>query len=488
MILATDVPSWISSIAAAIAVVLAIVREIRAGRGPGSGGGHSTESWMWWSAAGVLVAVALVFLVLANTGSDAAEADTGWLRDDADGKIVYCSGKDVSESQQRSVDDYNRSSARGTSRARLVDDFGKSETADGQREEYLKRVGKGDCDVVYLDIVYTPEFASKQLLRDMTEYVEARGTERFDSRLMQTVEYDDKLWAIPKQLDGGVLYQRSDGELAEPPASWRDVLERSVALPGEKPGLRFQLDAYEGLTVVFLELAYAAGAEPIVSDDGASANVDQDETLAALRFMHEAITRHAVPSSVTRLGDRGSLYLFSVGRANFLRGWPYVETQLRSAVRKAERSGSSTADARRRTADHHRVEPLPPWSKGGRRVGVLGGHNLVIPRSSKNPEGALHLIDFLTSEEQILRDADRASLAPVLTDLWNRPEVSDDPALRAVDEMEYELRPVIPEYAQVSAAIYKTLRRVLQNDASEERLAEALQTIQNDVQAVLDKP
>jgi len=480
MILAADIPSWISSIAAVIAVGLAIWKEF--------GKRGTTEPWMWWSAAGVLVVVALVFLVLANTGSNASEADPGWLGDDADGKIVYCSGTDVSKSQGRSVDDYNGSSASGTSRARLVDDFSQAKTADGQREEYLKKVKKGDCDVVYLDIVYTPEFASKQLLRDMTEYVEGRGVENFDDKMMQTVEYDDKLWAIPKQLDGGVLYQRYVDGPAKEPESWQEVLRRSVPRPGEKPGLRVQLDAYEGLTVVFLELALAAGADPIVSDDGASANVDQVETLAALQFMRDAIRLRAVPKKVTSQGDDGSFYAFSVGRAKFLRSWPYVETQLGFEARAAEGRGSATAQARRRTADNHGVVPLPPWQPGDRRVGVLGGHNLVIPRSSKNPEGALHLIEFLTSEEQILRDAERASLAPVLNDLWTRPEVRDNPALSAVDEMEFELRPVIPRYAQVSRAIYSALRRVLSNEASDERLRDTLQTIQNDVQAVLDRP
>jgi spermidine/putrescine-binding protein len=38
---------------------------------------------------------------------------------------------------------------------------------------------------------------------------------------------------------------------------------------------------------------------------------------------------------------------------------------------------------------------------------VLGGHNRVISRSTKNPGGALKLIDFLVSRTEVKRDAIR---------------------------------------------------------------------------------
>ncbi len=406
---------------------------------------------------------------------------------DGDGPtITYCSGKDVSFTQGRSVRDFNASDSAGGAKAKLVDDFESAETADSQRAEYFARIGNGECDVVYLDVAYTPEFASKGLLQDMTSFMkEENREENFDDRMMATVAFDDKLWGVPKQLDGGVIFFRTDAGSAAP-ETWRQVLDASVPQGSEKPGLRFQLDAFEGLTVVFLELAYAAGAQSIVSADGKTARVDQKGTLTALRFMQEALARRAAPRSVLRTGDAGSFYNFSIGRAKFLRSWPYKQKQFLSEALRAAKAGNGTADARLRTARNLGVAPLPPWSVGADKVGVLGGHNLAIPKTSKHREEALRLVEFLTTSDQILTDAKQASLYPVLTRLASNPDVQADPALQAVDEIRLEPRPIIPQYADVSRVIYRALRRVLQNGQSRDRLPGELRRIDTQVQAVLD--
>jgi ABC-type glycerol-3-phosphate transport system substrate-binding protein len=147
--------------------------------------------------------------------------------------------------------------------------------------------------------------------------------------------------------------------------------------------------------------------------------------------MRDAIRTQAVPESVSRLGDAGSFYVFSSGRARFLRSWPYVQPRFLREAKLAAARGNETAPARLKTARNLGVAPLPPWRAGGPSVGVLGGHNLVIPRSSKNPEAALRLVDFLTSSDQALRDARTASLAPVLSDAWRDPDVQADPQSKA---------------------------------------------------------
>ena len=86
-----------------------------------------------------------------------------------------------------------------------MDNFASSPTARDSAASTSNRIEKGQCDVVYLDVIYMPEFASKGLLRDMSEYLDSReGAEIYDDRMMRTVAYEDKLWGVPKQLDGGV--------------------------------------------------------------------------------------------------------------------------------------------------------------------------------------------------------------------------------------------------------------------------------------------
>lgn len=434
------------------------------------GGGSSRPRWALGAAASILVVLAV----------------GGWLvcGDDTPRDIVYCSGEDVSTTQHQSVVDFNGDPGHGESKARLVDDFGGAKTADGQRREYLRRLAAGECDVVYLDVIYMPEFASKHLLRDMTAYLDARGgTDTFDDGMMRTTAWGGKRWGVPKQLDGGVLYYRTDTEDA--PTSWQQVLERSTPQGDEKPGLRLQLDGFEGLTVVFLELAYSAGAQKIISDDGKTANIDQPQTLAALSFLREALKRGALPETVTKLGDDGSLDVFSRGRARYLRAWPNVESRFLRLAVDADKRGSPTAPSRHKTARNHGVASLPPWREGGASIGILGGHDLVIPKSAKNPEGARRLVEFLTSREQILKDAETGSLPPVLTELRNDDGLSDDRAIAAVGDTELLLRPVLPQYAKVSSEIYTTLRRVLRTNRSEAGLEQELHDLDARVQRLL---
>jgi len=113
--------------------------------------------------------VAVVFLIVLSGQADDVVADPGWLDDEPSGKIVYCSDPGTSSQLRRSVRDFNRSPEHGTARVQLRADIPLK--ADRQREEYLRRISSGTCDVMYLDIIYTPEFASKGLLKDMTAYL-----------------------------------------------------------------------------------------------------------------------------------------------------------------------------------------------------------------------------------------------------------------------------------------------------------------------------
>jgi hypothetical protein len=81
---------------------------------------------------------------------------------------------------------HRQSPKHGDAKARLVEDLGQADTADGQRQGYLTRLPSGECDVAYLDVIYVPEFASKNLLRDMTSYVDGRGgTDTFTQDMMK---------------------------------------------------------------------------------------------------------------------------------------------------------------------------------------------------------------------------------------------------------------------------------------------------------------
>jgi multiple sugar transport system substrate-binding protein len=380
--------------------------------------------------------------------------------DGAKGEVTYCTGKDTSGAQKESVKLFNEQNQSKGLSAKLLE-F--PESADEQRNQFVQRqeAKSGECDIFYSDVIWTAEFASQDWLYDMTPYVEARKDE-FIPATFDTVNYDGKTWGVPKQSDAAFLYYRTD-QVDSPPATWQEVYD----LAAKNDGIVYQGAAYEGLTCDFLEIAFAAGGK-VLSDDGKKAEFDSPENVKALQFMVDGIKNGAANKAVTTYMEEQARRAFEAGRATFMRNWPYAY---------------ATAKANKK-APKFEVVPFPDFEGGG-KAGILGGHNLVVSAYSKNPGGALALIDYLTNEESIKRDATDYSLAPVLQATYDDPDVQK--ALPFAAELKQAIaqaksRPVSPVYTQISQAIYKNVNQALSGQVSPE---EALKTGQSEMEKAL---
>src|SRR5215212_6031009 len=234
--------------------------------------------------------------------------------DNAKGNVTYCTGKDTSGDLIEGVKEFNKANPGLT--AKLLE-F--PESADEQRNQFTQRerAKSADCDVFESDVVWTAEFASQKWLYDMTPYVESRKDEFVPSTL-SSVTYEDKIWGVPRVSDAGLLYYRKD-KVKEVPATWQDVYKQAQA----GKGIVYQGASYEGLTVNFLELAYAAGGK-ILSDDGKKSVIDSPENLKALQFMVDGIKSGAAPKAVTTYMEEESRRVFEAGRVDYVRNWPYI--------------------------------------------------------------------------------------------------------------------------------------------------------------------
>jgi multiple sugar transport system substrate-binding protein len=426
----------------------------------------------------MIACLAAAALLLAGCGDDEASSGTGGgdgsrtsgakvidpaLAEDASGKVRYCTGKDTSGAQKASVRAFNRRFADEGLSATLVE-F--PESADQQRTQFIQRqqAKSDDCDVFYSDVIWTAEFASQNWLYDMTPIVEQRRSEFIPSTL-ETVAYDGRYWGLPKQTDAGFLYYRSD-QVDELPETWQGVYD----IAERKDQIVYQGARYEGLTVDFLELAFANGGR-VLSEDGTQSEFDSPENREALEFMVQGIRDGAAPRAVVTYMEEQARRQFQSGRATFMRNWPY-------AYALAKRKGS---DIRNRFA----VAPLPAFEGAG-TAGVLGGHNLVISAYAGNPGGAQRLVEYLTSPPAMERDAAEYSLAPTLRETYEDPDVKE--ALPFAAELEQAVeqaksRPVTPVYPQVSQAIYENVYRALTGQTNP---ADALAQADREIEDALD--
>jgi multiple sugar transport system substrate-binding protein len=285
--------------------------------------------------------------------------------------------------------------------------------------------------------------------------------------MLETASFDGRQWGVPEQADAGLLFYRKD-RISVPPTTWQALYRR--AAPTKR--LRYQASAYEGLTVNFLEIAYAAGAQNIVTANR-YAHIKQVGALAALQFMVEGLRRGVAPRDVVSQTEPSSLEAFGRGRADFMRNWPYAYTALQ------------TSKVYSKNKSNLGVAALPSW-KGRPPATVLAGHNLVISRFSQNPAAALKLVDYLSSPTIVRQNAIDQSLMPALVALWQDRKVQRAlPAFaRLRDAIETaKPRPVVPNYQAVSQAISTNVNRALRGDLSPEA---ALALANDEMQQALD--
>ena len=216
----------------------------------------------------------------------------------AKGNVTWCIGKDTTGAFKQVVALHNQ--ANPNVHASLIE---LPEDATQQLDQLTQRerAKSSQCDVLGLDVVWTAQFASQGWLKDLSGAVDRRRSEFIPSTLA-TANYQGKYWALPFNTNAGFLYYRTD-QVPKPPSDWTQVYNEAKA----KNGIVYQGSQYEGLTVDYLELLYAAGGK-VLSGDGKSAAIDSPQATQALQLMVNGIKRAPPPrrSSPTRRRRRGA--------------------------------------------------------------------------------------------------------------------------------------------------------------------------------------
>ena len=369
--------------------------------------------------------------------------------------------RESSGAQPQAVKDFNEKYTAQGLTAKVVD-F--PPAADEARNQFIQRqqARAPDCDVFYSDIIWTAEFAQQKWVMDMTAYVNGRRDE-FVPAALAPMKFDGKYWGVPLASGAGLLYYRAD-RVPQVPASWQAVYDQAR----QKGGIVYQGAAYEGLTVDFLELAYAAGGR-VISDDGKKALIDSPQNLRALQFMVDGVKSGAAPTAAVTYMEEGARRAFESGKPAFMRNWSYAYALGQQAPK---------------VKGKFRVAPLPPFEGGG-RAGILGGNSPVISAYSKNPKGAVLLIDFITSPQIAEQNMVKFGLPAALRETYDTPAVKR--AVPFAAELRQAIaqakpRPVSPVYPLISQAIYKNVNAALTGSTSPQ---DALKEAQSQIQQAL---
>ncbi|MEM8640427.1 MAG: ABC transporter substrate-binding protein [Cyanobacteria bacterium P01_G01_bin.54] len=325
-------------------------------------------------------------------------------------------------------------------------------------------LGDSPYDLVYLDIVWVPKFAAAGWLRELDEFIEPSELAAFLEGDVTGGEYQDHLYRLPFRSDGGMLYYRKD-LLAkaglEPPETFTELIETAQALQDQglaQWGYVWQGKQYEGLAAMFVEILAGQGAD-WVNPETLEVGLDSPAAIAALEFLHDTITQGISPEGVTTYAEEETRRLFEAGDTVFLRNWPYV----------------FALAAESEIAGNYAIKPMvhAPGQPSG---ACQGGWGLGMAQSTKHPEAAWRVMEFVSStanqREFVLQTGYVPSRKALFTDAAIVAKYPHYPELLAAIENS-ALRPPIAQYAQASDILQRYLSAALTDKMTPKAAMEA---------------
>ena len=101
--------------------------------------------------------------------------------------------------------------------------------ANQQRELVVRRLAAedDDIDLIGMDVIWTAEFAQAEWILPWKGANERAATEGKLAGPLRSVEYEDKVWAIPFTSNTQLLWYRKD-KVKTPPKTWDQMIDQAI--------------------------------------------------------------------------------------------------------------------------------------------------------------------------------------------------------------------------------------------------------------------
>jgi multiple sugar transport system substrate-binding protein len=313
--------------------------------------------------------------------------------------------------------------------------------ADQQRELLVRRLAAedDDIDLASLDVIWTAEFAEAGwILPWEGERRSAAEEDKLEGPL-ETVRYQDQVWAIPHTSNTQLLWYRKD-RVDTPPDdfTWDEMIDQAVE---NGTTVEVQAAQYEGLVVWINALIAGAGGQ-IVNDEGEVA-VNQTAQRAAEIESKLANSPAAPPGMSTNREDQARQG-FEAGRSDYQVNYTFIYPSAEAIKGFQEKIGW----ARYPRTDKDKPSRPP-----------LGGFNIAVSAYSESPDLAFEAAECLASPDNQALSAELGGLPPTTESVYDDSKVQKafpfaEVLRESIDDA--APRPVTPAYSDISLAIQKT--------------------------------
>ncbi|HVG48459.1 MAG TPA: extracellular solute-binding protein [Rubellimicrobium sp.] len=327
---------------------------------------------------------------------------------------------------------------------------------EGLRDKTLLAQGSGGgYDVVLFDVIWPAEYATNDILLDVSDRITPEMEAGVLPGAWSTVEYNDARYGMPWILDTKYLfYNRSILEQAgieAPPRTWSELSEQAKAIKDagivEFPIVWSWAQA-EAVICDYTTLLSAFGGQFL--DDQGKPAFTTDGGLQALEYMVQTLEEGiSNPNSVEYL-EEDVRRVFSNGEAAFALNWTYM-------YNLANAGDDSTVKGQVGVAPAPGVEGVSELSA------MNGSMGLGVTATSQHPDEAWDFVTYITSQP-VQNDYAELSL-PIWSSSYEDPAVTEGreeliaAASKALAVM-YP-RPTTPAYNELSTLLQVAIQEAL---------------------------
>lgn len=314
----------------------------------------------------------------------------------------------------------------------------------------------GTYDVVLIDVIWPAEFASKQLVEDVTDRYPPGWEQDMFGGALDTARYQERYYGIPWILDTKYLYYNQamlDDAGVDPGVlgTWDGTIEAARKLKSsgtvEYP-LVWSWAQAEALMCDYATLLGAFDGR-FLDDQGRPAFADGGG-LRALEFMVRTLDEGLSNPSSTEALEEDVRKVFSQGKAALAENWAYMYNLANDPDESLVAGDVNIA----RT----------PAGPGGSAPGVNGSMAVAVASGTDNPDAAWTYITHLTSQQAQQKYAQYS--LPVWRDSYQDAQVVEQAGAELVEVAGQQLadmilRPQVANYNAVSHEVQVEIQNAL---------------------------
>ena len=308
------------------------------------------------------------------------------------------------------------------------------------RKLHLLYAAKTPPDVVFINNTFAPLYIKANLLEDLSEY--------FDEKIyfkssIDCFKYDNKLYAIPRDISNLVLYINKD--IIKNPQNIKTLDDLKNYSKKYTTKNRFGLNYEENPLFWLYYLEYFNGG--ILSDNGKTIIITQPESIKGIEFYTNMINiDNSIPHK-WQMSAMTSAQMFISGKTAMLLSGRWMVPKYRETIKF-----------------DWDIIPFPTTKKSKTLTDASGW---AVSKASKNKEEAINFIHYLTSKEISEKFTQTGLITPA------RIDVANSQIFLNTDEKPYNSKvfidvlqkskptPVNENYAKIIDDITKNIEPVL---------------------------